>query len=245
MKLRSIALAGLLGAGMLMTSGCTEDDVKDAINDIAKPNAIYVVNGFQTGDITAFVGSESDVVAAAEMAVYPTAGEDTTSVYYERNGGQSGAEDFAYGNAHMFLAAECDSTPSSLEFLTDSSTGEGTVEVFNVSGADHDISTDAEKVFVIVDNNGVVDTIELTPPASSVVQNCHSVTASQKLGDLGIVQGSKVQIKVGTTGTPYPSTPYTVEDNVPTDVDIDIVVISSEQAVFVPLIKWDDLLSTN
>jgi len=242
MKLRSIALAGLLGTGLLMTSGCGTDDVVDAINDIAKPNAVYVVNGFQTGDITAYVGSDTDPVSAAELMVYPTTGQNSTAVYYERNGGQSSTHDFAYGNAHMFLAAECDGSTSTLEYLSDSATGNGTVEVFNVTGADHDISTDANKVFVIVDNNGVVNTIELTPPSSGLVNNCQSVTASQTLGDLGIVQGSKVQVKIGVNGTAYPSTAYEVTDNVPTDVDVDIVVVSDTQAVFVPLIKWDDLI---
>jgi len=48
MKLRSIALAGLLGSGLLMTSGCGTDDIEAAINSILNTSYITIANADAT-----------------------------------------------------------------------------------------------------------------------------------------------------------------------------------------------------
>ena len=50
MKLRSIALAGLLGAGLIMTSGCGTDDVEKFVNNILNTSYITIANAANTQD---------------------------------------------------------------------------------------------------------------------------------------------------------------------------------------------------
>jgi len=50
MKLRSIALAGLLGTGLIMTSGCGSDDIEAAINNLLNTSYITIANAANTQD---------------------------------------------------------------------------------------------------------------------------------------------------------------------------------------------------
>ena len=106
--------------------------------------------------------------------------------------------------------------------------------MFNVTGSSHDITTD--KVIIIVDGTST----ELTASSSEIL-DCGRVVSNQLMGDLNIVKGSEVQVKIGTNAA-YPVPAYVVKDDIPTNIDISIVVRTSSEAVFVPLIKWDDLL---
>jgi len=237
MKLRSIALAGLLGAGLIMTSGCTEDDVKDAITDITKANVVYAVNGYtDSTDIT--VGGTVYPVTAYNLEAVPLTGDAQTAVSYTKNSNTSDESHFDYGNAHMYIATDnsnC-SQAGSLFYVRDSSTGTGKVEVFNLTLSDYDATQETVKVHI---NGGTVnERVVAITATNSAVASCQKVAATQTLADLNMQVGDTVAVEVnGQT-----SSAYTIEDNIPTNVDIDLVVFSNDNGVFVPLIKWDDLI---
>ncbi len=236
MKLRSIILAGLLGGTLLMTSGCGSDDVKDLVNKLAKPNVVYVVNGY--GDnIVAHADSDTKTIAPSKLHAFALTGDDKTSVSYEFGGSPSATTKFNYGNAHMLVASECGTLTNGLGQLIDSSTGTGQVEVFNVTGSPHDIATDTITIIV----NGT--RTDLTASTSEIA-DCGRVVALENMGALNIAKGSAVQVEIG--GNTYPDPAYVVKDDIPSNVDISIVVRADTgaetEAVFVPLIKWDDLL---
>ena len=233
MKLRSIVLAGLLGSTLLMMSGCGSDDVKDLVNKLAKPNVVYVVNGYGE-DIVAHADSDTKIIDPSKLHAFALTGDDTTSVSYDFGGSTSATTEFEYGNAHMLVASHCGTLTNGLGQLTDFSTGTGQVEVFNVTGSSHDITTNT--ITIIVDGTST----ELTA-SSSEIADCGRVVANQLIGDLNIVKGSKVQVKIGDS-LAYPVPAYEVKVDVPSNVDISIVARTSTEAVFVPLIKWDDLL---
>ena len=237
MKLRSIALAGLLGAGMLMTSGCTEDDIKDAINDLLKPNVVYVVNVYGA-EITAHADSDSDTVANKKMKVFALSDEgDTTDVYYEVGNNSSAHSALAYGNAHLYVASSSCNLTNGMGFVTDVSTGAGIVELVNATNAP--LTADSTNTVTVHVTNGTTTTdTDLTLQNGTTVAACGKATSTVTIGSLGIVQGSVVSVTIGSTT----SDPYTVTDDVPTSVDVDIVYLGGEDAVAVPLVKWDDLI---
>ena len=236
MKLRSIALAGLLGTGLIMTSGCGTDDVVDAINNLVKPNVVYVVNAY-TSDITAHADGDFSVLTSKQMKPFALAGNGDTDVYYEVGLNSSEHSSLAYGNAHLYVATPACNTVNALGKITDVSTGTGIVELVNATSSALTANA-TNKVIVHVTNNGVTKHYELSLQVGQTVAACGKATSTVKISDLGIVQGSIVMVTINNTG----STPYTVEDNVPATVDIDIVYLGGEDAVVVPLVKWDDLI---
>jgi len=236
MKLRSIALAGLLGAGMLMTSGCTEDDVKDAINDLLKPNVVYVVNGYGS-DITAYANTDSAILANTEMNVFAMSDQEAADVYYTVGANSSEHTSLAYGNAHLYVASNSCNLVNGFGSVTDVSTGTGVVELVNATNTV--LTADSTNTVTVHVTNGgtTVDTV-LTLQSGTTVAECSKAASTVSIADLGIVQGSTVSVTIGATT----SDPYTVQDDVPTTVDVDIVYLGGEDAVAVPLVKWDDLI---
>ncbi len=82
MKLRSIALAGLLGAGFLMTSGCKEDDI------IPRVASVNVVNA-TVGDLSVTVDSSTKTVhSQGEFVPFPIVSTDD-SINVSFNGGST------------------------------------------------------------------------------------------------------------------------------------------------------------
>jgi len=236
MKLRSIALAGLLGGGLLMTSGCGSDDVVDAINDLVKPNVVYVVNGFSS-DITAHADTDASTLQPNDMKPFALTGDGNTDVYYEVGANSSEHSSLPYGNAHLYVATPTCNAVNGLGKITDVSTGTGIVELVNAT--DSELTANATNtVTVHVTNNGVTKHYDLSLQVGEKVAACSKATSTVKIEDLGIVQGSIVMVTINNTA----SDPYTVEDNVPTTVDVDIVYLGGENAVAVPLVKWDDLI---
>ena len=236
MKLRSIALAGLLGTGLIMTSGCGTDDVVDAINDLVKPNVVYVVNGFSSG-ITAHANGESSMISSNGMEPFALTGSGNTDVYYEVGANSSEHTSLAYGNAHLYVATPVCSPVNGLGKITDVSTGTGIVELVNATGSA--LTADSTNtVTVHVKNNSTTVDHVLALQSGTTVAACSKATSTTTIAGLGIVQGSIVSVTIGSTT----SSTYTVTDNVPTTVDVDIVYLGSDNAVAVPLVKWDDLI---
>ena len=233
MKLRSIALASLLGAGLLMTSGCGTDDVKNAINDIAKPNVVYVVNGYDA-NITAYADSDSALLQNAQMKVFALTGSSTTDVYYKIGQNASGHSSLAYGNAYLYVASPtCNVTTNGFGTMMDTSSGTGVVELVNATSGAYTAST-TNSITVNVNGNPHV----ITLASGTSVAGCSKASTSLKISDLNITKGSKVSVTIGGTT----SKEYKVKDAVPTTVDVDVVYLGGEKGVAVPLVKFDDLL---
>ncbi len=233
MKLHSIALASLLGAGLLMTSGCGTDEIKDAINDIAKPNVVYVVNGHDA-NITAYANSDSALLQNAQMKVFALTGQSTTDVYYKIGENASGHTSLAYGNAYLYVASPtCNVTTNGFGTMTDTSSGEGVVELINATNVAYTATT-TNSITVNVDG----EPHPITVVGGTSVAACSKASTSFKISDLGIVNGSEVSVTIGGTTSKV----YEVKDNVPTSVDVDVVYLGGEKGVAVPLVKFDDIL---
>ena len=127
MKLRSIALAGILGAGLFMTSGCGVDNVTDIVNDALKTNIIHLANGqeqpvrFQVdGDL-----SGDEVVKAYTSTMVFVNGQDNYTV---NNTTVDAPKIFSKESAHLYALCANDSV------ITDSATGNARkIEVINLS----------------------------------------------------------------------------------------------------------------
>ena len=104
MKLRSIALAGLLGASLVMTSGCDKDDVDDFLS----ANVIYTVNGINS-QVTFSVTSDGTSSSSYKKVVpHVLAGERIYTVSYN-NG--TGTHEFAHGSVYTYTSTnDCGTT---------------------------------------------------------------------------------------------------------------------------------------
>jgi len=232
MKLRSIVLAGLIGTSLLTMSGC---NVEDTINDLIKPNAIYIVNGYGS-EITAYANNESHSILNKKFRMFSTDSGDT-DVYYKVGNNASSHKSLAYGNAHLYVASSECNLQNGLGFVTDVSTGQGVVEVVNATNTPLRASSTTTMIVHVKNGNITRDTI-ITVPRGREVPACGKLRSDKRIADLGIEQGSVVSVTIGNTT----SSLHTVTDNVPTTVDVDLVYLGGEDAVAVALVKWDDLI---
>ena len=179
MKLRSIALAGLLSAGLFMSSGCSIEDVTDAINDALKSNIIHVANGQSntvTFEVEGDLNSNTQDVNGLTNKMFFTNGQDSYSVsntvsadYGVTNSTKTFPKDGAY------LYGLC----ANGNVITDSATsGQRQIEVVNLSNTAVGTNGNVEVVFYGENNeeldrrtiNGEVAACsKATLPASSVV----------------------------------------------------------------------------
>lgn len=107
MKLRSIALAGLLSSGVLMTSGCGTGDLTGFVGDVLQQNVVYTVNG--TGGPVTFsvTGAADTLVEDQNFTANLLTGYDNYSVTYSPNGGID-PKTFPAGSTYMYTATTCD-----------------------------------------------------------------------------------------------------------------------------------------
>lgn len=214
MKLRSIALAGLLGAGLVMTSGCGKDDVKDILN--INTSAVYAVNDL-SGDINVTVKDEQKTVESMGIAkVFPTTSQDDKlNVSYDDGASTDlGSTQLNNDGIHVYAATQCDPTK---EFLVDTYDGKK-VRVMNLTGAAID------KGNVVVTHDGVPVTIpENAAPCA--------VTSTFTDDTRGIWS-------VTVDGEAYPDV------NLTKNIGFEIVVYSTAPNVgtIVPLVGFDDIL---
>lgn len=101
MKLRSIALSALLGAGLLMSSGCS-----DILEDILEVNVVYTVNGTGGPVIFSVTGDVDTAVADKEYAPHLLTGHSTYDVAYAPNGGVATVS-YPAGSVYMYAATTC------------------------------------------------------------------------------------------------------------------------------------------
>jgi len=237
MKLRSIILAGLLGTSLLTMSGCKKDDVKDAIDDLVKPNAVYVVNGYGS-PITAHADSDFADLDVNKIKVFALTGDDTTEVYYSVNNNHSVTTSFNYGNAYLYVASsQCNLEEGGFGKMIDHSTGTGIVKVVNATNIPLTADTTNTVTLHVTNDGSTVDKV-LTLESGTIVAGCAQVASTINIADLGIRNGSDVSVTIGSTT----SDSYHVGFDIPTTVDVDIIYLGGEDAVAVPLAKWDDLI---
>ncbi len=128
MKLRSIALAGLLGSALLMTSGCSKDDVIDAINNALKTNVIYIANANVVDGFTvegSLDSVEAKTVAKNSSKIFVVEGQDSYTV---NNDAKHAPKEFVKDSAHLYALCANDSV------LTDTATTEARqIEILNLS----------------------------------------------------------------------------------------------------------------
>ena len=223
MKLRSIAFAGLLGAGLLMTSGCTEEDVAD----IVKTNMVYAVNGLGTDITVNATGANPEDLAPNNVQTFALSGYETTDVYYTNTAGQSGTEHFSYGSAYLFAATDCEVSHG---VITDKASGLGQIKIVNLTLSDLPSSTAA---IVITDTAGGTHTVNATTAGK-----CDKTTSSILVGSLALEVGKDISVSVASGA----SHSITITKAIPTTIDIDVVVTGTDAGTIIPLASFGDAL---
>lgn len=224
MKLRSIALAGLLGGALLMTSGCSSDDVLDAVNDVLKVNVIHVANANDGVNFT--VDGTDEVVSKDSSKMFIVEGKDSYTV---SNGVNNSPEDFAKDSAHLYALCNNGSV------LTDTATGGvREIEVLNLSAAP--INAGVDQNITVKVYNGVVElaTMNLGGQTMSACSRAIVPAATFDLSDVTRVEVNGVVYDVPA----YDSDVTAVLDSL-NDVDFDIVIfdtsVGAEKGAIVPL----------
>ena len=160
MKLRSIALAGLLGAGLLMTSGCNEDDVKDLLPKIASVN---VVNG-TAGNLDVTVdGTEKPVSSYGTFTGFSSTTTDST-VDISFPGNPSTA--VSTGDIHVvgintacadiYIDDKIDDKKIRVMNLSNSSITASTIEITNTNGTSITLPSDVGSCKIVSTYTGSI-----------------------------------------------------------------------------------------
>ena len=224
MKLRSIALAGLLSAGLLMTSGCTED----LIEDILKVNVIYTLNA-RGEQVTFTVTGDTDTpVQDQEYAPHLLTGHSDYAVSYTP--GAPVPISFPYGSVYMYAAANCSLAANG---YLQHEVNANKVNFVNLSEVNLPGSS---SLIVITQADGVT-----THTVAEDIGLC-SVNGASSLDGVVFENDMTISLDGGTT------TAYTVTGMDPDLIalgdrlKIDVVLFDGNMTV-VPMVGYDDLLA--
>ena len=229
MKLRSIALAGLLGAGLLMTSGCNEDDVLDAVGDLLQQNVVYTVNG-TGGDVTFTVGSESTLVADKAFNADLLTGSDSYAVSYTPNNGLIPVS-FDEGSTYIYAATTCTSAGQ-----LNHEVNTNKVNIINLSNTE--IVPGDTTTILITQADGTTQ-----HEISETVTGC-SVIGTPSLNNVVIEDGMNIKVIVNNALTQE----YTVTGIDPdlialgNTLKVDIIIFEDNTLGVVPMATYDDLV---
>ena len=228
MKLRSIALAGLLGTGLLMTSGCGTDDVTDLVGDLIKQNVVYTLNG-TSGPVTFTVTGDTDTeVLSQEYAPHVLTGSSTYDVSY--SGGPNVS--FPDGSVYLYAATTCSTASGALSHEVNANK----VNIVNLS--ETDIVPGVDTSIVVTQVNGTTHSITET------VGKC-SVAGVPSLNS--VVLENDMNITVTSNGIVL--TNYTVTGIDPdlialgNTVKVDVVLFNDNTVTAVPMAGYDDLIA--
>ena len=230
MKLRTIALAGLLGTGLLMTSGCNEDDITDAIADALKVNVINVANGATKEvefNIEGELDSNKQLVSAQKSKMFLVDGQDS---YKVNNTAVDAEHSFAKDSAHLYALCANDKG-----VMVDSATGgDRQIDVFNLSTNTIGSSTDPLTV-TLYDSSKKV--LAIATPTGSL-GDCNK--ASLKF-DKAFTLASIKTVGINDTNITVPDYDKDVQEKIDSlnDVDFDIVIFdgakNNAKGTIVPL----------
>ena len=231
MKLRAIALAGLLGAGLLMTSGCEE--VEDVVADALKVNVIHIANG-ATKEVEFNIDSDKKLIPEQKSKMYVVDGEDTYNV---NNTAVDASRDFSKDSAHLYALCADDKG-----VMSDSATG-GTreIEVFNLSTKTIGTVTDPLTITLYDAKNNKLATTTVT---NTTVGGCDKERVTfDKHFELVDVK----KIKVNDANLTVPEYEEDVKKKIDSlnDVDFDIIIfdanVSNPKGTIVPLATGAEL----
>lgn len=213
MKLRSIVLAGLLGAALVMTSGCGTDDVKDILG--VNTSALYAVNDL-SGNIVVTVNGEQKTVDAMGIAkVFPTTSrDDNLDVSYD-NGASTdlGSVQLNNDGIYVYAATDCN---ASKDYLLDTYNGQK-VRVMNLTDAAI-VKTD-----IVVKHDGA----DVSIPENAAACAVTSTFTGDTTGIWSVTVNGKTYDDV----------------NITRDIGFEIVVYSTapNEGTIVPLFGFDDI----
>lgn len=222
MKLRSIALGGLLGAGLLM-AGCS------ALEELLKANVIYTVNG--TGNDVTFTvtGDAAEVVADKNASMHLLTGSDSYDVAYTPNIVLTPAT-FAAGSVYMYAATTCSNAPMGyLQHERNSNK----VNFANLSEVDIPGGTG---LIVITQADGVT-----THTVTEAIGLC-AITGVPSLDGLVLENNMTVSLDGGTS-TAYTVTGITPELAAVGSLKVDVVIFDDGSMTVVPMASYDDLVA--
>ena len=226
MKLRSIALAGLLGTGLLMTSGCGTSDLTGFVGDLLQQNVVYTVNGYGS-DVNFTVGSDSQIVADKSYATNLLTGSSSYAVSYTPNNGITPVS-FADGSTYIYTATTCTSA-GHLEHEVNTNK----VNVINLSSSI--ISADSNTI-VITQADGTEHNV------TEAIGGC-AVTSVASLNTVVFENDMNISLDGGNTVA------YTVTGVDPdmialgNSLKVDIVIFSDKNMTVVPMAGYDDLVA--
>ena len=222
MKLRSIALAGLLGSGLLMTTGCGTDDIVDLVNDLVKANVIHVANANSGVNFT--VDGVDEVVSQDSSQMFVVNGKDSYTV---SNGVNNSPADFPKDSAHLYALCENGGV------ITDTATGDvRQIDVINLSGTAIDAGAGETLEVSVFNGANLLATMQLSGQTLDACTKEALPTTSFNLSDV-----TRVEVNgVGYDVPAYDSDVTAVLDEL-NDVDFDIVVFdaATEKGTIVPL----------
>lgn len=229
MKLRSIALSGLLGAGLLMTSGCGTDDVTDLVGDLLQQNVVYTVNG-TGGDVTFTVGTESNLVVDKAYNADLLTGSDSYAVSYTPNGGLTPVS-FNEGSTYIYAATTCTGAGQ-----LNHEVNANKVNIVNLST---EITPGEVTSIVITQADGIT-----THDVTEIVGGC-AVTGVPSLN--GVVIENEMNIKVTVNGE-------VIQDYTVTEIDpdlialgntlkVDVIIFDDNTLSAIPIAGYDDLVA--
>jgi hypothetical protein len=219
--MKTFIMTSLVAGSLLFWSGCSTDDIKDAIAEAANTAMVYVVNG-TAGDITVSVQTENDKVVAShnlEAEAFALDGRSSYSVSYD---GAHGTNFSDSAKAYLYAATNCNADG----FVRDQADG-NRVHVVNLTASTF------TKDILVVDANGVTYTISDNSP------KCSARSTSQ-LNNIKVGNGMKVKIGDGN----WINIPNIDPDlaDLANSIKVDIVVYSTADGTIVPMANWDDLL---
>lgn len=246
MKLRSIALASLLGAGLVMSTGCS-DAIKDAINDAVKTNVITIANA---NDNPAFyIDNELKEVGQNSSRMFVVADNDTYAV-------RSDATSFeaSFPKDGSYLYAQCKMiTGGENGVMLDAGTGTRNIQVFNLS-AEAIGNAETPVNITLYGADGIegipLATARITDPNNdnaemTKLDSCYKADVTFE-NDFKLVDVKVV--KVGDTIINVPAYDQDIADAIDAldHLDFDVVIFNAmegeEQGTIVPLATATDLV---
>jgi len=219
MKLRSIALAGLLGVGLLTTTGCfDEDDVIEAL----KLNVIYTTNG-TASPVLFKVNSDEETVDAKEFFGFTMGGSNSYSVSY--NG--SSETSLTHGGIYNYVATTCHADG----YLSHQANATK-AHVVNLTGGPLNANA------IVVRPKGTTGSSDVT--SSEIAGNC-AITGISAFNNVVIENDMNVSTDGGSTWTTITGidADYIAIAN---NLKFDIVVFGTNDITLVPMAGYDELL---
>ena len=226
MKLRSIALAGLLGASLLMTSGCDKDDVEKALNDIFNTSYITIANGIGNPPDFTVSGSIGSVSVNSEKIGFVAAINDESYDVYV-TGESATKKTFVKDGGYLY--GYCTNATGKITDVVDDVSDGVRFGIVNLSQT-HYIGKDIE---ITLRNGNKIS-------ATVTVSTCDLTTVAA-FNDISIKDIQSVSLGVNSLNVPdFNTLDPKIQDAINEygdTAEFDLVIFSSTSAALAPLVK--------